>query len=363
MKQIEEFGSARLVSGLAGRIRRDIGGRSLRFMEVCGTHTVAMFRHGLRELLGEDIELLSGPGCPVCVTPNSYLDRAIQIARDHRVTITTFGDMIRVPGSRSSLERERAEGADVRIVYSPLDAVSIAGKAPQKNVVFLGVGFETTAPLVASSILEAERRNIPNFTVLSSHKRIPPALEVLAADPGIGVDGFILPGHVSVIIGSRAYEAVPREYGIPCAVTGFEPLDLMNGIHSLVRQCVEGRAGVEIAYTRAVTPEGNRKALAMLDEVFRVNDAEWRGIGSIPRTGFKIADRYAHRDALCVFPVEMDPPEDHPACRCGDVLKGKTIPTDCPLFAAACTPESPLGPCMVSTEGTCAAYYKYGRQA
>ncbi len=363
MKQLEEFKSAHLVRGLADKIGEEAGGKGYRFMEVCGTHTTAMFRHGLRDLLEGTVDLLSGPGCPVCVTPNSYLDRAIEIARVHDVILTTFGDMLKVPGSASSLERERAVGADVRVVYSPLDAVSIAEGERTRDVVFLGVGFETTTPLVASSIVEAERRNIANFHILTSHKRVPPALDALAVDPEIGVDGFILPGHVSVIIGSRAYEAVSESNGIPCVVTGFEPLDMMIGIHRLIRQCMEGRVGVEIAYSRAVTPEGNKKALALIEEVFEIVDAEWRGIGVIPETGFEIAEKYEHRDACKVFPVDIEPPKENPACLCGEVLKGKVIPFDCSLFGMSCTPDSPVGPCMVSSEGTCAAYYRYGRKA
>ena len=361
--RLEGFRDGRLVQGLAGRIRSAAGGRRFRFMEVCGTHTTAMFRHGLRELLGGAVDLLSGPGCPVCVTPNGYLDRAIEIGRRHRTLIATFGDMVRVPGSESSLERERAAGLDVVIVYSPLDALAIASENGGRPVVFLGVGFETTAPLVASSIVEAERQGISNYYVLSSHKRIPPALKVLALDPEIKVDGFILPGHVSVIIGSLAYETVVRDFRIPCVVTGFEPLDMVDGIYRLVRQCVEGRAEVEIAYARAVTRQGNRKAQGLLDEIFQVEDAEWRGIGPIPESGYGIAGRYAHRDAALAFPVSVDPPRDHPGCLCGEVLKGKVLPAECSLFAGTCTPETPVGPCMVSSEGTCAAHYKYGRKA
>jgi hydrogenase expression/formation protein HypD len=358
---LEEFKSAHLVRGLAAKIRNELEGRSFRFMEVCGTHTTAMFRYGLRDLLEGAVELISGPGCPVCVTPNSYLDRAIAIAGKYEVTIATFGDMIRVPGSSSSLERERAGGADVRIVYSPLDSLSMAEEESGGAVIFLGVGFENTAPLVAASIIEAEKREISNYYVLFSLRRIPPALQLLTADPEIGVDGFMLPGHVSVIIGSLAYGSLSRERAIPSVVTGFDPLDLMSGIHMLVRQCTEGRAEVESAYSRAVTPEGNRKALSLLEDVFRVSDAEWRGMGIIPESGLEIADRYSHRDAATQFPVEIDPPGENPACICGEVLKGKVVPMKCQQFASTCTPESPAGPCMVSSEGTCAAYFRYGR--
>lgn len=362
MKHIGDYRDAHLVRSLAARIRKRLGPRKPVFMEVCGTHTMAMFRHGLRDLLEDSVTLLSGPGCPVCVTPTAYLDRAIAIAREHRVAIATFGDMLRVPGSRTSLERERAVGCEVRVVYSPLDALSLAGRADGRRIVFLGVGFETTAPTIASSILEAERKGVEGFWVLSAHKRIPPALEAIARDPEVHIDGFICPGHVSVITGSRAYETVAGDHGIPCVVTGFEPLDIMNGIHMLVRQYMEKSSRVEIAYTRAVRPEGNPRALALLDQVFRVDDSHWRGLGSIPGSGFSIREDYARRDAALAFPVEVPPAVENRSCRCGDVLAGKATPPDCPLFGSACRPEFPVGPCMVSSEGTCAAYYRYGRQ-
>jgi len=361
LKQFDRFRNPELVTGLAGRINEELKGGRLRFMEVCGTHTMAVFRHGLGELLERSIDLVSGPGCPVCVTPNDYLDTAVGMARTHDVVIATFGDMMRVPGSNTNLERERAAGMDVRVVYSPLDALSIAERETGRKVVFLGVGFETTAPLVASSMIEARKRKLSNFHVLSAHKRIPPALAALAHDPDIEIDGFICPGHVSVIIGSKAYEEIPEKYGIPCVVTGFEPVDIVSGIYMLTRQCLEGRAEVETAYTRAVRPEGNRLALGLLEEVFEVEDAEWRGLGKIPGSGYAISERYSDLDASVAYPVDVEPPRENPACMCGGILKGKAKPPECPLFASACTPSSPVGPCMVSSEGTCAAYYRYGR--
>lgn len=362
MTHLHEYSDPHLVQALAAGIRKKLGGRRPTFMEVCGTHTTAMFRHGLRNLFEDSVELLSGPGCPVCVTPASYLDHAIAIAREHSITIATFGDMLKVPGSGSSLEREKARGCDVRIVYSPLDALPLTEGEDGREVMFLGVGFETTTPAIAYAILEAERRGLAGFSVLSAHKRIPPALEMIVRDPDVHIDGFLCPGHVSVITGSLAYERVAKEYGIPCVVTGFEPLDIMSGIHMLAAQYSEGRAEVEIAYTRAVRPEGNRKALSLLSRVFKVADSEWRGLGRIPDSGFSIRDEYAHRDAAVRFPVEVGPAAENPACRCGDVLAGKMKPPACPLYTRVCTPESPAGPCMVSSEGTCAAYYKYGGQ-
>jgi hydrogenase expression/formation protein HypD len=359
MRHLEEFRDARLVGDLAAEIRKRLGRKRPTFMEVCGTHTMAMFRHGLRDLLGDSLDLLSGPGCPVCVTPAGYLDQAIAIAREHNVTIATFGDMVRVPGSKTSLEKERAKGCLVRVVYSPLDALSLSGRGDGCKVVFLGVGFETTAPTIASSILEAERTGTDEFYVLSAHKRIPPALEAIARDPGIHIDGFLCPGHVSVITGSTAYEGVAREHGIPCVVTGFEPLDVMSGIHMLVEQYLEGEARVENAYTRAVRPEGNPRALSLLHQVFRVDDSEWRGLGRIPESGYSLREEYSHRDAAKQFPVETAPAVENRACRCGEVLAGKIRPLECPLFMKTCTPEFPVGPCMVSSEGSCAAYYKY----
>ena len=350
------------MAGLAERIRLLTAGRTtpMTFMEVCGTHTMAIYQYGLRTLLPPQVRLISGPGCPVCVTSNCYLDRALSLSRLPEVTITTFGDMLRVPGSRSSLMEERARGADVRIVYSPLDAVVLAQKNPARRVVFLGVGFETTAPAIAGSILAARSRGLTNYFVLASHKTIPAPMALLSADPELAIDGYLCPAHVSAIIGADAYLPLAQR-GIPCVVTGFEPADVMQGVAMLVRQVIEGRREVENEYRRVVGREGNRKAQEVLREVFVPCDAAWRGIGVIPGSGLAIAPAYREFDAEAMIPVMVADPVEHPGCRCGDILRGKLSPFDCPLFAGVCTPESPVGACMVSSEGTCAAAYRYGR--
>ncbi|HEX9022804.1 MAG TPA: hydrogenase formation protein HypD [Geobacteraceae bacterium] len=363
MNYMNEFRDRRVVLGLAERIKKLTAGRgkSMTFMEVCGTHTMAIYQYGIRSLLPAEVRLISGPGCPVCVTPNGYIDRAIAMCRLPGTIITTFGDMVRVPGSSSSLMEERARGADVRIVYSPLDAVALAEKNPDKRVVFLGVGFETTAPAIAGSILTAAARGVGNYLVLAAHKTIPFPMEVLSSDPELSIDGYICPAHVSAIIGAEAYRTLAEKRGVPCVVTGFEPADVMQGVEMLVRQVTEGRSCVEIQYGRVVKAGGNRKAQEVIAEVFSVCDAEWRGIGVIPGSGLEISAKYATYDAAKMVPVSVEEPREHKGCRCGEVLKGKSTPFDCPLFATACTPEAPVGACMVSSEGTCAAAYKYGR--
>jgi len=362
MNYQDEFRDRELVAGLAERIRRLSAGRSetMTFMEVCGTHTMAIYQYGLRTLLPPQVRLISGPGCPVCVTPNGYLDRALALSRLPDITIATFGDMLRVPGSRSSLMEERAKGADIRIAYSPLDAVALAEKNPARRTVFLGVGFETTAPAVAGSILAANARGPTNYFVLTSHKTIPIPMEILSADPELAIDGYLCPAHVSAIIGADAYQPLAQR-GIPCVVTGFEPADVMQGVEMLVRQVVEGRHEVENQYRRVVSREGNRKAQAILADVFVPCDAAWRGIGVISGSGLAIAPAYREYDAEIMIPVTVEEPVEHPGCRCGDILRGKLSPFDCPLFGGVCTPESPVGACMVSSEGTCAAAYRYGR--
>ncbi|MEZ4598270.1 MAG: hydrogenase formation protein HypD [Syntrophotaleaceae bacterium] len=359
----EEFRRRELVQGLAGRIRdwcASLGG-PLTFMEVCGTHTMAIYQHGLRSLLPSGIRLISGPGCPVCVTPIGFVDQAVAYARQPQLIVASFGDMLRVPGSSSSLIQERARGADVRIVQSSMDAVALAQRYPDKQVVFLGVGFETTAPTVAASILSADRQGLKNYFVLAAHKTIPMAMQVLSADPELAIDGYLCPAHVSTVIGGDAYLFLAEEHGLPCVVTGFEPADIMQGVAMLVQQRVEGRRAVEIQYRRFVTPEGNPKARELLDEVFIPVDSNWRGIGAIPLSGLAIAEKYASFDAERALPVEVEEPREAAGCLCGEVLKGKVMPADCPLFGKACTPEEPVGACMVSSEGSCAAAYKYGQ--
>jgi hydrogenase expression/formation protein HypD len=338
----------------------------VKFMEVCGTHTVSIARNGLRGVMPETITLLSGPGCPVCVTANADIDTAIEFAKQPGVIVTTFGDMMKVPGSYSSLSGEKAEGYDIRMVYSPLDALDIAKRNPDHQVVFIGVGFETTVPVIASTIQQAAARDIANFSVFSAHKTVPEALRALVNDPDVEIGGFILPGHVSVIIGLEPYRFLAEEYGVPSVITGFEPVDVLHGVYMLAKQVAEGRAAVEVAYTRAVPPEGNPAAVAKIDEVFEVCDAEWRGIGVIPGTGLAIRETYAAFDALKRIPVTPPPVKEIKGCQCGEVLRGVTLPFECKLFARGCTPEHPIGPCMVSSEGSCAAYYRYtdyGKQA
>ena len=362
MNYQDDFRDRELVKGLSERLHRLVSGkgRTMRFMEVCGTHTMAIYRFGLRSLLPEEIRLVSGPGCPVCVTPNSYLDRAVALCRRPDTIIATFGDMMRVPGSTASLLEERALGADIRVVYSPLDAVSLAEKNPGKQVVFLGVGFETTAPTIAGSILAAEGKGVENYFVLTSHKTIPIPMQVLASDPEIGINGYICPAHVSAIIGADAYRPLAEQFHTPCVITGFEPADVLHGVLMLAEQIMEGRSEVEIQYSRVVRPEGNLKAQGILADMFDPCDVPWRGIGVIPGSGLKIRERYARFDAERMLPVEVEPLKEHSGCACGEILKGKIDPADCPLFGKVCTPETPVGACMVSSEGSCAAAYNYG---
>ena len=363
MNYLDEFRNRELVQGLAVRLRTLAAGltRPVTFMEVCGTHTMSIYQYGLRGLLPEAVRLISGPGCPVCVTPNEYLDRVVALARRPGVTIATFGDLLRVPGSSSSLQEERARGADIRIVYSPLDAVALATRTPERLVVFLGVGFETTAPTVAGSILAAARQGLGNYFVLASHKTMPKPMEILSVDPELRIDGYLCPAHVSAIIGADAYRPLAEQHRIPCVVTGFEPGDVLQGVEMLVRQRLADVAQVEIQYHRVVKAEGNPKAREVMAQVLEPCEATWRGIGVIPGSGLRIREEYAAFDAERQLPVAVEEPREHPGCRCGEVLKGKLSPFACPLFATACTPEAPVGACMVSSEGTCAAAYKYGR--
>lgn len=339
-------------------------GRDVKFMEVCGTHTMVAFRTGLRQLLPPRVRLISGPGCPVCVTDTNYIDAAIELCRRPDVIVTTFGDLLRIPGSESSLERERAGGANVRIVYSPSDALILARECPSKRVVFLGVGFETTAPTVAWAISRAAGEGLMNFSVLCAHKTMPCAMEALLKDQQVKIDGFICPGHVSVITGAAMYRFIAEQYRIPCVVSGFEAWDMLKSIEMLLRQLVEGRAEVEVEYSRSVTDHGNVAAQELMAEVFEECDSSWRGIGTIAKSGLAIRAQYAVHDAACVFDVKFGTAHVNPLCRCGGILRGVYTPLDCKLFGRACTPTNPIGPCMVSGEGTCAAYYKYeGRQA
>ncbi len=363
MKYSKWFRDGELAKGLFARLREMLDGQpagSIPLMEVCGTHTVALFRSGIRRALPPAVRLISGPGCPVCVTPNPLIDKAIAYAKTPGFTLTTFGDMLRVPGSEESLEAARAAGGDVRIVYSTMDAIEIAKQHPDKKVVFFGIGFETTAPTVAAALAQARATGLENFAAVSAHKTVPAALEALASNPKLNLKGFICPGHVSVIIGSRAYAPIAERQHIPCVIVGFEPLDLLQGIIMLAEQALGGRAEVRSQYARAVGEDGNAKALSLMDTVFEPCDSEWRGIGVIPGSGLKIRNAFADYDAEARWPVESCKPRSNPGCRCAEVLTGMIEPPQCKLFRKVCTPESPVGACMVSSEGTCAAYYKYG---
>jgi len=343
-----------IINNLYSRI-----GRPVNFMEVCGTHTVAIFRHGIRGLLPDGLRLLSGPGCPVCVTSIRDIDTAIAIARKGDAIVTTFGDMMRVPGGKQSLMEVRAEGADIRIVYSPLDSLKIANENKDKKVVFFSAGFETTAPSTAATVSEAERLGVPNFSLFSVHKVVPPALEALLVSEDVRIDGFILPGHVSTIIGTRPYKFIPEKYSIPCSVTGFEANDILGGIAMLLKQIIEGKASVEVEYKTVVKEEGNPKAMQFIEDIFEPCDSYWRGIGTIPGSGLRLKAKWAHRDAEKVYDLEVPEVAEPKGCMCGLVLRGIKMPSECPLFAKVCNPDKPVGACMVSSEGSCAAYYRY----
>ena len=357
-QELKAFKDPALARGLIESIQA-LAPESATLMEVCGTHTVAIARNGIRGLMPEGVRLASGPGCPVCVTSNHDIDKVIALARVPEVTITTFGDMTRVPGSTSSLLAEQAAGRSVEIVYSPLDALRLAQENPTRQIVFVGVGFETTTPLVAMAIKRARAMGLTNFTVYGAHKNMPGALEVIINDPALKLDALILPGHVSTIIGAEPYRFLAEKYGIPGVITGFEPVDVLQGIAMIMRQLHEGRAEIEIAYARGVMPEGNPVALAAIDEVFETCSATWRGLGEIPGSGYRIREEFADFDAMRRFQPDVEEVREHKGCRCGDVLRGIMAPSECPLFRKVCTPENPVGPCMVSSEGSCAAYFRY----
>jgi len=360
VKYIDEYRDKKLIKTLADGIYKAAADSEYTFMEVCGTHTMAIARFGLRSLLPPNVKLLSGPGCPVCVTPVSYVDKAIAYSGFKDVIIATFGDMVNVPGSQFSLGRARSENGNVKIVYSVLDALKLAVRHPDKKIVFLGVGFETTAPTIAAAIKEAKKEKVENFFVLCGHKVMPPALKTLISDKDVNLDGLILPAHVSAIIGSRPYGFISKTYKVPCVIAGFEPLDIMQGIYMLIKQSVKKKPEIEIQYDRVVKPAGNRLAQHLLKEVFKTVDSEWRGIGIIPSSGLAIRKDFRKFDSEENFKIKPpEKPRDRKDCICGDVLKGKNIPTDCRLFGKGCTPERPVGPCMVSSEGACSAYFIY----
>ena len=358
IKHLEEYRNADIAKSLVKKIQA-ISQRKIRLMEVCGTHTVSIFRSGIRSLLPDTISLLSGPGCPVCVTDQKEIDAFIALARLEDVILATFGDLMRVPGTLNSLQKEKAAGCDVRVVYSTMDAIELAQKNPHKQIVFLGVGFETTAPTIAAAIQTAKQAGLTNFSVFSAHKIVPPALTALMSMDDIRIDGFILPGHVSVIIGRDAYQPFFKKFKIPCSIAGFEPTDILQAIQRLVSQVETGSPQLENAYGRAVTDQGNIAAQKLLVDTFDIQDVAWRGIGVIPASGLKIKAGLSAFDAEQKFEFDVPPSEDPKGCACGDILTGIKKPFECPLYKTRCTPMSPVGPCMVSTEGTCAAYYRY----
>ncbi len=346
--------------GLGQKIARLAEGKKLRFMEVCGTHTVAIFRLGIRQLLPENVELVSGPGCPVCVTNDDYIDKAIEYSRRKDFVIATFGDMLKVPGSRSNLAKSVAEGADIRVVYSPLDCLKLAQENPCKKVIFLAVGFETTAPTQAATVLAAKEKGIKNLFMLSAQKLVPPALRFLLGDAKVKVDGFLLPGHVAVVIGANAFNFLSGEYHVPSAISGFEAEEILTALISLLEQIDSGKAEVTNNYRSVVKAEGNIAAKRILTQVYEIVDADWRGIGKIPASGLKMRDEFEAFDIERIEPVEIERVKEKSACRCGEVLRGVINPTECPLFGKACQPLHAIGPCMVSVEGVCAAWFKYG---
>jgi hydrogenase expression/formation protein HypD len=357
MKYIDEYRKKDLILKLAAQIRKEVR-QDYTFMEVCGGHTHAIRRFGIPSLLPQNIKLISGPGCPVCVTGKDFIDKAVSCSGMENVIVATFGDLIRVPGSSSSLERERASGSDIRIVLSGLEALEIARNNPGRRIVFPAIGFETTAPGTAVTVLNARKEGIDNFSVLSAHKVMPPAMEAIIKD-GTSVDGFICPGHVSVITGSLAYEFIPRKYNIACVIAGFEPVDLMLTVLMLINQVNRKKPVVEIQYNRAVTENGNELAKRYMQSVFETCDARWRGLGTISGSGLKLRKEFGNFDAERILSPASVSTEDEGSCICGEILKGIKTPGDCPLFGTICTPDNPEGACMVSGEGACNSWYKY----
>ena len=360
MKYLDEFNDPELAAALLDEIA-DVTTRPWTIMEVCGGQTHSIIRNGIDQLLPDMIELVHGPGCPVCVTPLSIIDQALTIASRPEVVFCSFGDMLRVPGSGRDLLQVRSEGGDVRAVYSPLDAVKLAADHPDREVVFFAVGFETTAPANAMAVHLADQRGLENFSVLVSHVLVPPAIEAIASSPGNRIDGFLAAGHVCSVMGTWQYEPLVERFRLPIVVTGFEPLDVLDGIRRVIVQLESGEARVENAYARVVTEQGNLTARQMLDDVFEVCDRNWRGIGEIPRSGWRLTGRYARFDAAARFEVESIATPESGRCRSGDVLRGLIKPSECAAFGTECTPRTPLGAPMVSSEGACAAYHQYRR--
>jgi hydrogenase expression/formation protein HypD len=362
MKFVDEYRDSALIGRIATEIARLSEGRPLKFMEVCGGHTHTIYKHGIEDILPPNIDMVHGPGCPVCVLPMGRIDDAIAIARTDGVIFTTFGDMMRVPGSKGSLLDAKADGADVRFVYSPLDALKLANRYPDREVVFFAIGFETTAPSTAVTLLRAQAEGIKNFSVFCNHVTIIPAIKAILDSPDLRLDGFVGPGHVSMVIGLRPYTFIARKHARPVVIAGFEPLDIVQSVYMLVKQISEGRAEVENQYARVVRPEGNIKALQAMARTMELRPFfEWRGMGFITHSALKLSPEFAAWDAELRFEVPGIRVADPKACQCGEVLKGVIKPWECKVFGTACTPETPIGTCMVSSEGACAAYYNYGR--
>jgi hydrogenase expression/formation protein HypD len=362
MKYVDEYRDKKIVGKLAAKISSL--GISANLMEVCGGHTMSIFKYGIKSLLPDDVKLLTGPGCPVCVTGEADVDAMISLSDVSNAVIATFGDMMKVPGSSGNLAQKKASGADIRVVYSPLDALAFAEEEPDRPVIFLGVGFETTTPGIAATVVKASEAGIRNFYVYSTHKIMPPALRAVLTAPDVRIDGFILPGHVSTILGSDAYDFLEKEFRIPSVIGGFEPVDILASVYYILRQMKGGsKVGVEVEYKRAVKPEGNLKAKEVVNDVFELADVEWRGFGVIPVSGLEFKKKYSAFNAKEAFGVKPNiKPSSKSGCVCGDVLRGAKNPLDCKLFAKVCNPDNAKGPCMVSTEGACSSYYKYGER-
>jgi hydrogenase expression/formation protein HypD len=362
MRFIDEFRDSELAKRVVREIERIAEERRFRIMEICGGHTHTIYRYGLHDVLPANIELVHGPGCPVCVLPMGKVDDAIAIAKHEGVILATFGDMMRVPGSEGSLIDAQADGADVRMVYSPLDALKLAHQNPDRKVVFFAIGFETTAPSTAVTLLHAKRLGVRNFFVFCNHVLVVPAIKALLDSPETRLDGFIGPGHVTTVIGSKAWEFIPKDYGKGIVISGFEPLDMLQAIYMLVKQLIEGKPRVDVQYTRAVRPDGNTKAKEVMAQVFELRETfEWRGLGWIEKSALKLKPEFAEFDAELHFDLPRRQVADPKVCQCGEVLRGAILPWECKVFGTACTPEHPIGACMVSSEGACAAVYQYGR--
>ncbi len=359
MKYLEEFRNEKQVKKLLDDIHSMVT-REWSIMEICGGQTHSLVKNGILNLLPDEITMVHGPGCPVCVTPIGMIDKAVELALEKEVIMCSFGDMVRVPGSEMSLMKSKALGADIRIVYSPLDALKIARDNPEREVVFFAVGFETTAPANALSVIQAERSGLRNYSILTSHVLVPPAMEAILSDEETRIDGFLAAGHVCTIMGSEEYEPITQKFDVPIIITGFEPVDLLHGIKSCISQLENGESGLDNQYKRVVKREGNKEAQSIIFEVFEIGDREWRGIGMIPSSGYHVKEKYSNYDAIRKFDIIASDGKENPQCLAGQILKGLKKPHECPLFGEKCTPTSPQGAPMVSSEGACAAYYHFG---